>query len=306
MADDDGPGEPPAQAGLTLKEQVDAWGAATTQLRDVVKWIAAAFSGLGALLIGTAPLSGLGDVDPTPSKLAAPILFGLLALVAVTAIVWKATELLTPSRTTLHHVAGAPEFSDLRAEVAADSLIYLGTWATDVPGFLDAQYFEHKILKELLDRQAVEPAGERRTKLQEAIRKQEARVTSIGRYATRLLALAGFHHLSRRFNAAKPAMFAAAWTTVIGIAGFLLTVDGSDGAAAAAPAPTPALVAITDDAPTTLTDLLGQGCPNPFEAMVLSGGTQGPWELSLDDQDCADGTLRVASDHATVLLQFHR
>lgn len=91
-------------AEARVKDEVVAWTSATTQVREVVKWIAAAFAGLGALLIGTAPLAGLPKVDPAPGIVLALAAFGLLGLGGVAYIVWRATALLTPSMLSLAEV----------------------------------------------------------------------------------------------------------------------------------------------------------------------------------------------------------
>lgn len=106
---------------MSAEARPDFASAATT-LRDTVKWLAAAFAGTGALIIGSSPLSGLGQLPPFSGRwlLALALLVGGFLLIC--AALWRALRILKPDvlyRSSLlgtHDTAlGKSELAELQA-----------------------------------------------------------------------------------------------------------------------------------------------------------------------------------------------
>jgi len=295
-----------AEGDVTIKDEVAAWGGATDKIREVVKWIATSFGALGALLIGTAPLSGLSKLDVVSWRFAWVAVFGLLALGGVAYVVWRATSLLTPSTVTMVDVESGAEFSALRAAIAAEPAAYLGTWGTDVTTFVTNRDKEYTLFAAVDHAIAQSPDSAELTALREARKGLIARIESMGRISARVLAAAGFHDLATRFAAARRWMFLAAAVTVVGITGFVLAVGGAGTESSDTVAYVPARVSLTDAGTKALGPLLGASCPQAFEALVLSGGADGPWDLLVTDEHCTSGELTVEKTDGRVLLVFDR
>ena len=295
-----------AEGDVTVKDEVAAWSGATDKIREVVKWIATSFGALGALLIGTAPLSGLGKLDLVSWRFALVAIFGIMALGGVAYIVWKATSLLTPSTVTMVDVEGEAGFSALRVEIAAEPAAYLGTWGTDIPTFVSNRDREFALFAAVDHQIAQSPDSAALTALREARRGLLARIESMGRISARVLAVAGFHDLATKFAAARRKMFWAAAVTVVGITGFVLAVGDAGSDSSDPVTHVPAQVSLTDAGAKSLGPLLGASCPEPFEALVLSGGADGPWDLVVTDEHCSSGEMTVEKADGHVLLVFDR
>ncbi|WP_156772292.1 hypothetical protein [Mycobacterium sp. 1245805.9] len=257
-----------------------------------------------------------------------PIVSGVVALVAVGYIVWLATSLLTPSPITLQEVATKSRFNTLQELVAADPTAYLGLWGRDIPSFVKLRDREFEILAKL-DAKIRSSSNSQELKSLTAARPLQLKVVEVcGLVSARLLAVAGFYDLARRFSDAKIRMFVAAVFVVIGIVGFVATTpsdakattpnDGrattpNDGKAttpsddkhqAADQMAVPALVSLTSKGATEIEPVLGIGCTNPIQAVLLAGDAKGPWRLMITDDRCRNGTLTVWKEQAVVLEVF--
>jgi len=290
-------------AGFGVKDELAAWTGSTDKLRDVVKWIAGSFGALGAVLIGTAPLSGLSKLE-FGWGLILPFVFGAGALVAVGYVVWRSTSLLAPVGVTLSDVAVSPPFESLRELVAREPASFVGTWGRDVPSFVVNRETEYLALS-ALDAQVNQGTLPNTAKVKAAREKLVRRIGSLGEVSARVLAAAGFYDLSRRFADAKRALFIAAGAVVVGIVGFIISVgaapssDDSEGASNI-----PALISLTADGLKADGPLLGDGCPTPFKGVVVSGGNEGPWTVIVTDEHCTAGTITLTDNDAKVLLKY--
>jgi preprotein translocase subunit Sss1 len=231
-------------------------------------------------------------------------LSGAVALGGVGFIVWLATSLLTPSTITLPQVRTQPEFKELRKLVAADPTAYLGLWGNDVESFMENRSTEFAALGNV-DRQIASlPSGDPRLSgLNEARPLLLKSVEACGKVSARLLAVAGFHDLSRRFSRAKSWMFGAAVIVVVGVVGFTATTPGGGGDAGKEMA-VPALVSLTSQGAAEVGPVLGSYCPQPFKGVLLSGGAGGPWQLMVTDPKCRNGTLTLSKEQAAVMSVF--
>jgi hypothetical protein len=280
---------------------VSVWTDASENVRSVVKWIAAAFGALGAGLIGTAPLGGIADINNSVQRIVA-LAFGALALAAVGYIVWKATALLTPTTLTLRMVAKQREFQALRQQIAADPTAYLGQWGSNVADFIENRDTDYRALANVDRLILTLPSADPFLKTLIAERPSLVeRTLACGKVTRRLLAVAGFHDLSRRFSNTKVKLFVAAALVAIGVVGFITTTSLAPAAPAPVSTVTPALVSLTSRGVSEQGSLLGSQCRNPFRAIVLSGGLNGPWELQVTDETCMHGTIIVRPDQASFM-----
>lgn len=293
--------------GNAGNDEVAPWTAASESLRSVVKWIAASFGALGALLIGTAPLAGLSRLDASAgwADWVVPLAFGAIALSGVGFIVWLATSLLTPGTITLPEVRTLPEFEALRALVAADPTAYLGLWGSDIESFMENRSTEFSALGNVDQAIASLPHSDPRLQaLKDARPLLLKSVEACGKVSARLLAVAGFHDLSRRFSRAKMWMFGAAVLVVVGVIGFSATTPSSDKSEAGKQMAVPALVSLTSTGGTVVGPALGARCPRPFKAVLIAGGADGPWQLIITDPMCTNGTVTLSKEQATVMSVF--
>lgn len=293
-----------ADGDLTVKDEVAAWNTASDKIREVVKWIASAFGALGALLIGTAPLSGLSAVDVVSLPFLAATLFGLIALGSVAFIVWVATSLLAPSALTLNDLDNDDNFSALKTQIAAEPSSFLGSWGTDVATFVANRDREYALLAAVDAEIAQTSNSTVLPQLRTAHTQLVARIESMGRVSSRLLAAAGFHDLATRFASARPRMFRAAAFTVVGIVGFVLTVGTAEASSDESVTKLPARVSLTEEGAKSLGTLLGEDCAGAFEVLVLSGGSSGPWEALVTDPRCQAGVVELKKTEAKVMLTF--
>jgi hypothetical protein len=290
---------------LTIKDEVAAWAGASDKLRDVVKWTATSFGALGALLVGTAPLSGVAKLQPTLQSYLLAAAFASLALAGVAYVIWKSTSLLAPSMVALTDVRSNSRYAGVRTLVASEPEAFLGTWGRDVETFLDNRAQEYRLLAEV-DKMIVREANEADVrKLRELRAKLIARVESLGRVSQRLLAVAQFSELSTSFNDARPKLFGGAAAVIVGTAGYLTVLaTGTQDSGNSEPSTLPALVALTAAGKDTVGQLVGARCPSPFRALVLEGGSDGPWVVLVTDPRCTSGKLSIATDDASVLLGY--
>jgi hypothetical protein len=296
-----------AEGDLTIKDEVGAWAGASDKLRDVVKWTATSFGALGALLIGTAPLSGLAKVEPTFWTFLLLALFAALALGGVGFVIWKSTSLLAPSMVTLTDVRSDDRYAGVRTLVASEPQAFLGTWGSDVESFLANRAQEYRLLAAVDQMIVREPNQADVRSLRKLRDKLVARVESLGRVSQRLLAVAQFSELSTSFNEARPKLFGGAAAVIFGIAGYLTVLAASSSEAAEAkPTTLPAMVALTPAGEVAVGPLLGPRCRSPFQALVLDGDSKGPWELLVIDPACTAGKVNVTADQAVVQLSFQR
>jgi hypothetical protein len=290
-------------------DDVAPWTAASESLRSVVKWIAGSFGALGALLIGTAPLAGFHDSTfGVWTAWIGPIGFGALSLIGVVIVVWLATSLLTPSTVTLSAVQHENTFHVLRAQVAADPTAYLGLWGTDIDSFMENRQTEFTALANVDSQITSLPSDDPRIQGLTAARPLLLKgVEACGKVSARLLAVAAFHDLSQRFSKAKPKIFGAALLVVVGVIGFSATTPKPDKSnTATQPLPVSALIALTTEGKSTVGLGLGPACPDSFQAVVLSGGSGGPWQILVTDPRCTSGTTTLSNKQASVISVFPR
>lgn len=286
-----------ADTGEVLKDEVAVWASSSDKLRDVVKWIAASFGALGALLIGTAPLGGLKSVES--QNIAIPVISGVLALGSVGYIVWQATSLLTPDPLELSDLVDA-RFTSLRQRVDTHPEDYLGSTGTTFDNFMQNRQRQRQEIAALDALMAVEADSGKRQNQRSARDQLLARLQSYNLVTRRLVAWAGFQDLHASFHSARWRMFLAAVVAALGITGFHFAAGGIgdrsyEGATL--------VVHLTDEGVERLGPLLGPDCPRQFAGRLQSDQASGPWQLRVTEAGCRSGIIQITSAEAAVILR---
>jgi hypothetical protein len=229
------------------------WTAASERLREVIKWVAVSFGAVGALLIGTAPLSSISQAE-FGGPLVVAVLAGVAALSAVGLIFWQAISLLAPNPLTLSQfapLAPRPNVGEqassggraghdgrwrwvvqgmtseqrgrLTAAAAQDNVDLLGSYGKTLPDFVAA----HRRAREQLavfDEQWRRGSGTLSDDARALVLDARSKLVLTLRYSaqvrTRVLAWADYWVLADNFRMARPRMFAAALVAAVGITSF--------------------------------------------------------------------------------------
>lgn len=294
-------------AGPTIVQDIAAWDAASSQLRETIKWLASALAALGALLVGTAPFTGLANLRWPLIVAAASIAAGALAGVAH--IINRLTDLLAPTPVTVRDLARDEEFADLRVAIQADPAGFLGSvgWSKDghdLDTFLSTRQESLGAFQHLRNQARRHPTKEKREHAATALEDVRREVVTALAVTDRLLAAGRFHGLAHKFRERRAELWFMGSVVGVLIVAFLAFVQAwqPEDEAEAGPA-TPAVVRLTDSGATALDGLFGPTCPRTFDAMVLSGGTTGPWDITVVDEACTSGRTTLTDDQAAVLLQ---
>lgn len=100
------------------------YAAANDKIRDATKWLIGAAAAVGAALIAGSQLSSIGKLDACWGwnehclRLPIALLGAVLALVAITYIIWTGVRILLPVGVTLAELEQHWDDADLRADVA--------------------------------------------------------------------------------------------------------------------------------------------------------------------------------------------
>lgn len=225
-----------------------AWRAATDRLREVIKWVAVSFGALGALLIGTAPLSSVAQAK-FGLEWGIAIVSGVAALLAVGLIFWQAITLLSPNPLVLSQlvtpdvtggasgwrerlkrealVVGRAMTPDQRQRlseaVTHDHADLLGSYGQDLVGFIQARDASRKSLA-VFDEQWQREYGNltepQRENLIATRTKMQTSLVYSGQVRARVLAWAENWVLRDNFDQARTRMFLAAVVAALGITAF--------------------------------------------------------------------------------------
>jgi hypothetical protein len=116
-------------------------------MRATAKWTVAALGAVGAALLGTTPLAGLGRLANVGDTVAA--LAGLLlGLLGVTWAVWHTTEALTPPISALATLEN-PGLASLRTEIAKNPEAFFGPFGTSRAELAAARQLHEAVLTKL-------------------------------------------------------------------------------------------------------------------------------------------------------------
>jgi hypothetical protein len=270
-------------AGQTAEER---WFQGVDRLRDVTKWLITAFAATGGVLVGTAPLTGLGQVtDRWPA-----VVFG--AAVALGGIAWAiqhASEVLVPEYTTMRELQASQNLRSLREGLLSEEpTAFFGPWGKDLAEFRTRREQEWAVLEEL-ETTLPQPDwnDEQRQALTLAQQAQRSQVAEIEEYARQLYALGTYFEVLERFRGARTQMLIGALlaAVAVGIFAWGVNAKGSDGAgestkaSATATVPRLAILSLTDDGVKVLGSQLGASCGTKSVSVVIVEGTAPPYTV---------------------------
>jgi hypothetical protein len=246
--------------------------AAVVQIREVIKWLIAAFAAVGVALAAGSQLSEIGDLGGLRLLAALGGIVLTLAGISV-AIIW-ATKVLTPKPVGLKQLAASEDDSEVGEKIREDPSLLLGHGKS-------IREFEEKRQAALAREDAAWTkfeAQEDDTALAALAKKASADRMRIDEAMSWLFSFARYTETARLFRVALRTMIAAAVIAAIGIAGFAWAAhpeEASDDPSAAAVVPmAPAQVEIDLSAAgkETLKDDLGEKCDTgELEAVALAG-----------------------------------
>ncbi len=196
-------------------------GTPATALRETVKWLAASFSAIAALAIGTTPLTGLADM-PLGWRSAAAALFLSTAVGCVARALWLTVGLLSPR---------AIYRSDLYRQTADVQLkqvqTHIGAHAKDL---LPPQLPTLEVLGAQLDALDAQlssiPLGRGLTVAENAMAQQRAAVSEA---LNDLLPVASYERLQNAVASAIPKLFAYGGAAFLSLVVFSLFTGGTKG-----------------------------------------------------------------------------
>jgi hypothetical protein len=258
----------------------ELWRSATTQVRDTIKYVIAGFAAVGAIMVGTAPLAGLGKVFGWWWWVAG--IGGALAIAGVIVAVWRASDVLLPEVVTLDQVQAAEagtELARFRDVVLGGPEGMLQHSGGDIPGFRQERAVSYTTLDNI-DLKIPADDAER----QELTAARPVQVKNIEMLnSTAVTALAGAQYAATK-DLARTARFwigAAALAVAGGVGLFTVAVNrerDTSGTAKTTPA-SAAAISFTAAGKKDFADVVGAACADPAPALVLDGATTGPWEV---------------------------
>jgi hypothetical protein len=298
-----GTGSGPADDTGLLRTQLDALSEANARLREVAKWFVTSAAALGALLVGTSPLTGLAALGWS-GEIRAPLAWGAVALGALAVVIFTTSRVLAPSTVDFVDViGGGGSFAAFRKAVDKDPYTYLGAGSSGVADFAARRAREFKVLRNI-DAALADPStpDDQVTALEQERPTALANITRTGWIVERLRATAENRLLWQRFTLARVVAVIGAAVAAAGIVGFLVSVH-SGASADDLTGPVPVRVALTESGSTHFGQALGPGCPTgSFDALLLSGGKTAPWEIMVVDARCARVDFTLDGQNGDVLF----
>lgn len=310
--------ESPATVTTTTEaaaQGTERWDEAVDRYRDVAKWLIAAFGAIGAVIAGTAPLAGIGDLQPERLGYlmagAAVALTGVVVVLAatITILVPRAvyrSELRAQNQGPFRRTfVGLGRFENLLAEHPED-LLPAGITNIDDLGvaITNLRTTGTRTAAKAASVPADDPSRRSYQRAADAI------VAASSRHQMALndlLRVAGYEKARTRFHQAVLAVLAGG---VAAAAGLALTLYGIGSGPADAPTPGPILsdpspvtVSLTPVGVQMLQPRLGSGCDGATVPALLIAGdrTDGPWDIvTLPRTGCSVIRVTVTPEVGTV------
>jgi len=264
--------------------------------RSTIRWVVVAFAAIAALMAGTAPLTGLGDVnDDRVWMVAVGAGAGVLGALAA---VLAAVRVLQPVAVYPAMVKAAKRnwfkrtwvgSSRIEDELARRPEQYLPVGIITMDDLADGIANLRASCAQLAEAVGAAPDQDRRAHAQQAL--DDARdVLAQYRVARRqILGLARFERARTMFNRMLVIMSAGALVAAIGIASTLYGINTTEDESVTARSATPRTVTVilTSEGASSLAASLGASCVKSPVAATLLGGdeTAGPWDILVTDTD---------------------
>jgi hypothetical protein len=288
-----------AAAAHSGSDEAELWRTATTQVRDTIKYVVAGFAAVGAILVGTAPLAGLGTVSGgwwLPTLLGATIAVG-----GVIYAVWKSSDVLMPAVATLDDV-GDPnatgEMANLRDKVLGGPDGLFRRWGGTVDNLRGKRELEYATLTSIRNYTA---ADETEAKvIAQAETDTMDRLDQIAEIVDVAVAGAGYATVRDTALDRRKHIAVAAVLVALGVALFTWGVtqpDDADDEAADPTAARAATLTFTPEGRAAYADLLGPDCAGTAPALVVDGDEGGPWEVvTTGSGGCRAAHFELAAD----------
>ena len=157
----------PVQTGLPDGDRSSHIRDAVADLRSTARWTIVAAGAVGALLLGGAPLTAIGEIDNIRDAILAYA--GLIiALAGVSWAIWQTSEALLPRIATFAQLAD-PDMASLRAALALEPTAFYGPFGTSPGQLQDAAVMYETAAANLAAARAREPDEARVRVLDQAI-----------------------------------------------------------------------------------------------------------------------------------------
>jgi len=245
--------------------------AAIVQIREVVKWLIAAFAAVGALLAAGSQLSEIGQLTDWRLVAAGGGIF--LVLVGVALAILKAVRVLTPEPISLKELAEGKDHAGVRDKIATDPSLLLGQ-GTSVT---ELRTRHDELLKKETDAwQAFTQNEEDPKALRRAERASADRVAGDEAVGW-LIQFARYTEISQLFRRSLRWMTAAAAIAAVGIGLFAWAAHPEDEedegtTPVVAKVPTAIAIDLSEQGEDALGEKLGAQCDaNAVPALALGG-----------------------------------
>ncbi len=271
----------------------DQWSEAVDRYRDVAKWLVVAFGAVGAVIAGTAPLAGIGDI--APGRLAYVIAGGAIALAGVAGVFASTASVLVPRAVFAYQLRARREgpirqtffgLGRLESGLADHPGDFLPDGISD-PDSLRSAIANLRLaaIRTAANAAAQSQSPESRARNERAHQAVSGTLRSHERALDGLLRVARFERARTQFNRGIVVVVLGGMAAATGLA---LTLYGIGGKVEPKPVPKPALsepvpvvVSMTPLGIETLGSRLGGGCDlHRVESLLIAGErTAGPWDL---------------------------
>ncbi|GAA4498622.1 hypothetical protein GCM10023191_044160 [Actinoallomurus oryzae] len=212
---------------------------AVADMRTTARWTIAAAAGVGALLLGGAPLTAIGKISGAGEAVLA--FAGLVvALGGVGWAIWQTGEALMPRIATLDDLDD-PALADLRATIARDPSAFYGPFGTSGADLRKAVAFHGTVAANLAVTAAAETDPVRVRLLDQALADARANTEAVRRLQDRLLEFVLAWKVRAAVRRARLHTLAAAAVIALGAVLFLGATHDADADRPAHPAPSPSV-----------------------------------------------------------------
>jgi len=309
-------GAPPAVPGTAGEGTAsDPWFDAVDRYRDVAKWLVISFGAIGAVIAGTAPLTGIGEVAPDRLRY---VVAGAAIALTGTALVFAATVTVLIPRAVYRYELKAAKQGPLRRSLfgfgrfenllADHPVDLLPAGITSIEQLNDAIANLRRggtaLAATACSLPLSDPARAAHRRAADALL---AAGHSHERVIADLLRIARYEKARTRFNQAVVAVLVGGLAAATGLA---LTLYGIGRKAASAPTPSPVLsdparviASLTPAGKESLKGRLGSTCdPNEIPTLLIAGDRRtGPWEIiTLPERGCTSIRVTLTAELGTL------
>lgn len=315
--------DPPAGSNPVLELKLDSGSPATapasnpflpatTQLREVAKWLIGAFAAVAAVMLAGTQLSSLGALSTQdPTRLVVAVAAAVIVVAATTAAIYQLSTVLPLDFSGMHGLVEESREAPMREVVNADSgyragRANVGALLADYEAARDRDRSAGRARAALALQVAatVEPSAELEAQLARATRQEElaeAEVKSLKEHVTALIQMKGYLNVCRRFDAARTAVL---WLSAVAAAGIITFAWAANPpetkaatSAALAPRPVEARLVLTPAGAAELGTALGEECAQSAASsgthvVVMSTDTETSDVVVLAEGSCAR-TMRL-------------